>query len=91
MSCNAIYCQHFPEGTVIHCSNQEYLSTNKENELANFLEQSAAMGYGKCFRCLALIQRILDTKQKGQIVSRGLWDSFSKRHPHLTLIYSKKL
>ena len=64
----------------------KYLSTNEENELANFLERSAAMGYGKSVSdVLALVQRVLDTKQKGQTVSRGWWDSFSKRHPRLTL------
>ena len=68
ISGNAIYCQHFPEGTVTYCSNQNTFPLNEENELANFLEQSAAMGYGKSILdVLVLVQHILDTKQKGQM------------------------
>ena len=65
---------------------QAYLSPSEEEELAKFLLKCAKMGYPHtCQQILGLVQHIVDNKGMSVVVTRGWWDRFRQRHPHLTL------
>ena len=60
--------------------------TAKESEVVQFLTRSAAIGYPKSRKeVMALAQGVLDSKGIKKTVSSGWWESFSHRHPHLSL------
>ena len=63
-----------------------YLTVSEENELVKFLSRSASIGYGKsCKEVMALVQRVLQSKNLATHVSSGWWESFCRCHPNLSL------
>ena len=64
----------------------KYLTFTEEAELAKFLSRCGAIGYARSkSEILALVQRVLDSRGKGQTVTHGWWDSFRRRHPELVV------
>ena len=67
---------------------KQYLNNEEENELAEFLKDSAAIGYGKT---RVEVMNIAESaaKQKGSLrkekISPGWWEKFSKRQGDLSL------
>ena len=58
----------------------------EEEELVTFVIWCASIGYGKTRKDVSLLaQRILDAQGKQVSLSAGWWDSFIRRHPHITL------
>ena len=57
----------------------KYLTLLEENELSRFLSRCCQIGYARSkLEILALVQRILDSKQMNVTLSHGWWDSFRK-------------
>ena len=79
-------------GRVVHGTNpgpRPYLSKREEDELANYLVQTAKVGYGKTRRQVkCIVEKVADEKGtlkvKGK-VSDGWWRRFLERHPQLYL------
>ena len=64
----------------------KYLTSMEEEELAIFLCRCGAMGFARSkSEIIALVQRVLDSRNKQVIVTNGWWESFQRRHPKLTL------
>lgn len=64
----------------------KYLTSLEEEELATFLCRCGAMGYARSkAEVVALVQRVLDSRNKQITVTNGWWDLFQRRHPKLTL------
>ena len=76
-----------------HSGPSRYLTDEEEAELVHFLIGSAKVGYARTKKdILAIVDRIVEAKGlKRCPVSHGWWDSFRKRHPHLTLRTVEKL
>lgn len=79
-------------GRVIHGTNpgpRPYLSNTEEAELADFLVETAKIGYGRTRRDVkCLVETHLQNhggKDEDFNVSDGWWDKFMKRHPNLSL------
>ena len=69
-----------------------YLNHSEEGELVQFLTRCAAIGYGKSRKeVIAIVQRVLDSKGMHKTVSNGWWESFCRRHPHVSLRSSAPL
>ena len=63
-----------------------YLTPTEENELVHFLLSCASIGYAKSRKeVIAIVQRILMAKGATKTISGGWWESFSHRHPNLSL------
>ena len=61
-----------------------YLTTEEEEELANFLVRCAEIGYAHSLsQVLSLVQRIVDSKGIKNMVTRGWWQKFCERHREL--------
>ena len=76
-----------------HSGPSRYLSDEEEAEMVHFLVGSANVGYARTKKdVLAIVGRVAEAKgiAKG-VVSNGWWESFRKRHPHLTLRTAEKL
>ena len=76
-----------------HSGPSRYLSDEEEAELVYFLVGSANVGYAKTKKdVLAIVSRVAESKGLTNCpVSHGWWESFRKRHPHLTLRTAEKL
>ena len=76
-----------------HSGPTRYLSDEEEAELVHFLTGSALMGYARTKKdVMAIADQIIERKGiKKCPVSNGWWESFRKRHPHLTLRTVEKL
>jgi len=62
-----------------------YLTFAEEEELINFLKKSADIGYPHTKpQVLAVVQRIVDSKQMGKAVSNGWWQKFALQHKELS-------
>ena len=76
-----------------HSGPTRYLSDEEEAELVHFWTGSALMGYARTkMDVMAIVNQIIEHKgiKKGP-VSNGWWESFRRRHPHLTLRTVEKL
>ena len=63
-----------------------YLSPDEEDELVSFLSGCSLMGYARTKKqTIALVQRVVDSKEINVTVGDGWWKSFMKRHGTLTL------
>ena len=64
-----------------------YLNDQEEKQLVNFLIGCAKVGYAKSRKeVLVVVQSLIAKKDSEEIsVTSGWWNSFRKRHPHLTL------
>ena len=70
-----------------HSGPPRYLSTEEEDELEQFLFNSAAIGFPRSrMEVMALVGNKI-----GKPVSSGWWESFCKRHPMITLRTSAPL
>lgn len=68
------------------CGREKYLTDEEEEELSDFIENCAALGYAKTRKqVLALVERIMCTRGIEIRVTDGWWASFLKRHPSLSL------
>ena len=57
----------------------KYLTSTEEAKLAKFLSRCGAIWYARSkSEILALVQRVLDSRGKGQTVTHGWWDSFQR-------------
>ena len=66
------------------CGPASYLTTEEEEELANFLVCCAEIGYAHSLsQVLSLVQRIVDSKGIKNMVTRGWWQKFCERHREL--------
>ena len=76
-----------------HSGPTRYLTDEEEAELVHFLVESSKVGYARTKKdVLAIVDRIVEAKGlKNSRVTHGWWDSFRKRHPHLTLRTAEKL
>ena len=76
-----------------HSGPSRYLTDEEEAELVYFLVGSANVGYAKTKKdVLAIVSRVAESKGLTNCpVSHGWWESFRKRHPHLTLRTAEKL
>ena len=76
-----------------HSGPSRYLTDEEEAELVHFLVGSANVGYAKTKKdVLAIVSRVVEAKGVAKSpVSHGWWESFRKRHPHLTLRIAEKL
>ena len=74
-------------GRVLDGATSKYLSDKEEQEIQKFILASASIGYPKTRQdILALVQRIIDSRNTNCIiVSGGWWQSFISRHPSLSL------
>ena len=70
-----------------HSGPSRYLTDEEEAELVYFLVGSANVGYAKTKKDdLAIVSRVTESKGLTNCpVSHRWWESFCKRHPHLTL------
>ena len=74
------------------CGVGRLLTDEEESRLAGFLIGCASIGYAKSWKdVLAIAQQILDSRNTGAVVTKGLWVSFQKRHPNLTLRHAEPL
>ena len=63
-----------------------YLTASEERELVQFLVRSASIGYAKSRKdVMAIVQRIMVSKGMTQTLSAGWWESFTHRHPNISL------
>ena len=63
-----------------------YLSLKEELELATFLCQAAAIGFGHTrAEVIAVVERVLSSRGIKQRVTHGWWQLFIKRYPQLVL------
>lgn len=63
-----------------------YLSTEEEEELANFLFQVAQIGYPHTKKqVFGIVQQILESKGIHSPVTNGWWERFCKRNPSVSL------
>lgn len=70
----------------------KYLTNEEEDELANFLSGSAAVGYARTKKeIIALVQQVVDAKKINRVVTEGWWASFNRRYGNLTLRTAEKL
>ena len=61
------------------------LSTKEEEDLVNFLVESAAMGYGRTRRdVLDIVSRMAQQRGIKKAVTTGWWNKFIHRHPVLS-------
>ena len=67
-------------------SGVSLLTEDEESELATFLIEVAKIGYPHTRQqVLNKVQAILDAKGMNRLVTYGWWQSFTHRHPELTL------
>ena len=63
-----------------------YLTSEEEEELANFLCRTALVGHARTRKeVLAIVNRILSSRGNNKEVSPGWWAAFLARHPKLSL------
>ena len=67
-----------------------YLNDQEEKQLVNFLIGCAKLGYAKSRKEVLVVVQSVIAKKQGKdpeeiSVTSGWWNSFRKRHPHLTL------
>ena len=56
------------------------------SEFVQFQTRCAAIGYGKSHKeVVALVQHVQDKKSILKIITNGWWESFSHRHPNISL------
>ena len=73
-------------------SGHQYLSDTEENEVEEFLLESAKMGFPRTRKeVMSLVQNILHQKGLPVTVSSGWWSSFIKRHPALSVRVAEEL
>ena len=79
-------------GRVVHGTNpgpRPYLNKQEEADLADYLVQSAQVGYGKTRRQVkCLVEKVAEEKgtlKESTKVSDGWWRRFLERHPNLSL------
>ena len=64
----------------------KYLSDYEEEELVNFLVESARIGYARSKKqVLAIVRSVVAKKGLNVVVSTGWWGSFQRRHPDVTI------
>ena len=67
-------------------SGRQYLTESEEKELVTFILRSARIGYPRTRKqIIGLVQYILEQKGHTVSVTSGWWNSFSKRHPEVSL------
>jgi hypothetical protein len=65
---------------------QSYLNEKEEEELIDFIEGCASIGYSRSKKqILDLVQMAMNEKGKKVTVSQGWWTSFCHRHPNITV------
>ena len=65
---------------------ERYLTDEEESELEEFLIGCASVGFAKSrIQVMELVQEVMRHKGRNVSVSHGWWESFSKRHPNITL------
>ena len=66
---------------------KSYLTTEEEEELANFfLLRCARTGYPHTRQqVIGIAQEIVNSKDMEVVVTNGWWERFLQRHPYLTL------
>ena len=63
-----------------------YLTIEEEEELTSFLLELAKIGYALTRKeVIAIVQRVVDSKNISAIVSNGWWERYVNRHPQITL------
>ena len=63
-----------------------YLTTEEEEELANFLLRCARIGYPHTRQqVIGLVQEVVNSKDMEVVVTNGWWERFLQRHSYLTL------
>ena len=76
-------------GKVVHGARsgpQPYLSIEEEEELTNFLLETAKIGYAHTRKqVLALVQQMVNSKGIATTVTNGWWERYVQRHPNITL------
>ena len=64
----------------------KYMTNIEEAELVDFLLRCVSIGYPKTRKqVLAIVQRLLDSRNAQHTVNDGWWASFCRRHPELSL------
>ena len=62
-----------------------YLTTEEEEELANFLLRCARIGYPHTRQqVIGLVQEVVNSKDMEVVVTNGWWERFLQRHSYLT-------
>ena len=70
----------------------KYLSDYEEEELVNFLVESARIGYARSKKqVLAIVQGVVAKKGLNVVVSIGWWGSFQRRHSDVTIRSAERL
>lgn len=75
-----------------HSGPERHLSDSEEKELVRFLSGAAGMGFARSKKeVFTIVEAVLASKGKAQSVSSGWWESFNRRHPHLSIRKAEKL
>ena len=76
-------------GKVMHGARsgpQPYLSMEEEEELTNFLLETAKIGYAHTRKqVLALVQQMVNSKGIATTITNGWWEQYVQQHPQITL------
>ena len=70
----------------------KYLSDLEEEELVNFLNGSASVGFARSKKqVLAIVQNVVTKKGLNMVVLHGWWESFQRRHSNVTIRHAEHL